>query len=201
MMHYNTLIGFLLAAPALASPSYEYEEPSVPSSASDSMPPPYYDIPVSAIPVIASAIPSMWIEEMMDDPAARQSMIDAIESGTYPPWYYDLPATIRPYASKVAVEEMYYFNQAPPTVVPSISTPIITPTGWWTVRPSPVIYSTRPPSPSSTPLQTSSRTSSSTPSGSGTASSTFGGAPAATAGAATLAGAGAAALLGIALAL
>lgn len=206
-MHYKTFFGLLLAAQALASPSYEFEEPSVPSLASSSLPPPYYDIPVSAITVIANVIPSTWVEEMMDDPAARQSMADAIEWGTYPPWYYELPATIRPYASKVAVEELYYLNQGPPTVVPSISTHI-TATGWWTVSPSSVVYTTTPPRSSSTPLQmssiplqTSSSTSSSTLSGTGTASSTTAGAPAATAGAATLAGAGAAALLGVALAL
>ncbi|KAJ5833316.1 hypothetical protein N7474_001627 [Penicillium riverlandense] len=208
-MHYKSFAGLLLAAPALASPSYEYEEPSVPSLASGSVPPPYYDIPLSAIPVIASAIPSTWVEKMMDDPAARQAMIDAIESGAYPPWYYELPATIKLYASKVAVEQLYYFNQAPPTVVPSISTPIITPTSWWSVSPSPAVYTTTPARSSSTPLRTSSRTGSSTTSGSGSstssgsgsASSTVGGAPAATAGAATLAGAGIAALFGVALAL
>ncbi|CAL5872157.1 uncharacterized protein PFLUO_LOCUS6415 [Penicillium psychrofluorescens] len=215
MMHYKTFVGLLFAAPALASPSYEYEEPVEPSLAFSSVPPPYYDIPASAIPAIASAIPSTWVEEMMIDPVARQSMIDAIEWGTYPAWYYELPATIRPYASKVAVEELYYFNQPLPTVTPYTSTPSIAPTSWWTFTPSPIVYSTRPAyssstplrttstplQASSTPLQTSSSTSSRTPSGSGTATSTFAGAPAATAGAASLAGVGAAALLGVALAL
>ena len=60
------------------------------------------DIPSSVAQVIATAVPTTFVQELMTDADARSSLVENAASGKYPDWYSSIPSDVQGFISSYA---------------------------------------------------------------------------------------------------
>ena len=55
------------------------------------------DVPSSVVEVLATAIPSTWLQNILTNSAAQTSVLNDIESSKYPDWWSSVPTGVQSY--------------------------------------------------------------------------------------------------------
>ncbi|ODM22718.1 hypothetical protein SI65_00307 [Aspergillus cristatus] len=107
-MQYKTLSLLLLSATAMAAPqdgnNYSdligdldslASQTGILSSIPTNLDIP--DIPSSVVEVLATAIPSTWLQNILTNSAAQTSVLNDLESSKYPDWWSSVPTGVQSY--------------------------------------------------------------------------------------------------------